>query len=309
MFDYAAFQGHAGAALWFVALIKLVLSLATSALVLTIIRQLFATGIFNSAAGLAMVVGGVGAATVIASVAGGAGGTPQVAIAAAAQGANVAEGSPAVFVISAVPEPEQPLIVSITVAQTGSYVDAANIGSKTVTVPTSGQAQFTIPTEDDDADNAAGIGDRNRLGRMRITTSASPRPQPWRCGPEDDEVYQVSIAPSSPGLVVEEGNLANFVISSDPPPEEPLVVSITVAQSGGVRRLGQRGQQVGEHTDVRTCHLFRPDRKRVGQHVGQRERYRGRRRGLRRGGPNVGQRVGQPRFADGDDHRRLADGG
>ncbi len=230
VFDYAAFQGQTGAALWFTALIKLVLSLSSSALLLTIIRQLFSTGIFNSAAGLALVVGGVGTAAIVSSVVGGATGTPQVAIAAAAQGAQVEEGNPVVFVISAEPEPEQPLVVSITVAQTGSYVPASSIGNRTVTIPTSGEAQFTIPTEDDTGGTAAGrvtvtVSDGDDYD-VREPTSATVTVRP-------DDAYKVSVAPASPGEVVEEGNLASFTISSDPRPQEPLVVSVTVAQTGG----------------------------------------------------------------------------
>ena len=156
VFDYAAFQGHQGAALWFIALIKLALSLASSALLVTVIRQLFQTGIFNSTAGLAMVVGGVGAAAIISSVAGDAGGIPKVSITAAQQGASVEEGNPAVFVVSANPVPEQALRININVTQQGGYVPSGSLGKKVVVVPPTGAAQFTIPTENDDANNGAG---------------------------------------------------------------------------------------------------------------------------------------------------------
>ena len=229
-FDYAAFQGHEGAAVWFVAVIKLVLSLSTSALTITVIRQLFQTGIFNSTAGLAMVVGGVGIASVIGSLAGDAGGTPQVSIVAAQQGATVNEGAPAVFLASANPAPEQPLRINITVSQEGEYVPSGSIGNKVIVVPPSGSAQFTIPTENDHADNAAGS----------VTVAVAEA---------SDQIYQarepssatVAITPIRTIVTITanaatQNNLGSsypsrFTLRTSPLLTEPISVNISVAEA------------------------------------------------------------------------------
>ena len=228
VFDYAAFQGHEGAALWFVAVIKLVLSLATSALTITIIRQLFQTGIFNSAAGLAMVVGGVGAAAVIASVAGDAGGIPQVSITAAQQGATVNEGAPAVFMVSANPAPEQPLLVNITVSQNGGYVESTNLGDKAVTIPPSGSAQFTIPTMDDDANNAAGsvsvaIADPSAQSyQIREPSSATVAVTP---------ILPVVTIAAAAQTVDDDAGPARFTLRTSPALPTDLDVSLSVVET------------------------------------------------------------------------------
>ena len=79
--------------------------------------------------------------------------TPTVSITA---GAAVTEGAAATFTVTASPAPSSALTVSLTVSETGSFVAAGDLGSKTVTVPTTGSATYTVPTVDDAADEANG---------------------------------------------------------------------------------------------------------------------------------------------------------
>ena len=66
--------------------------------------------------------------------------------------ASVVEGSAAVFTVTASPAPTAPLVVSLTVSQTGSYVPSGSLGAKTVTVPISGTAEYSVPTVGDSTD-------------------------------------------------------------------------------------------------------------------------------------------------------------
>lgn len=231
VFDYAAFKGHAGAALLFVAVIKLVLSLSSSSLILTIIRQLFSTGIFNSAAGLAMVVGGVGVAAVISSVAGADTGTPRLTIVAESQGLAVEEGSAATWTLIAEPAPERPLQAVLTVEQTGSYVRAGDIGNKIITIPTDGLATYSVLTYEDNLNAAAGTVTAT-LNAGEGYELRDPRTATIIIAPKVVDGYQVSIWPDSQGIPADEGQPAQFRVASDPSPEEPLTVNLTVTTSG-----------------------------------------------------------------------------
>ena len=79
--------------------------------------------------------------------------TPVVRIAG---GAAVTEGGSAAFTVSASPAPAAALTVNLTISQTGSFVAAGGTGSKTVTVPTSGSASYSVATVDDSTDEANG---------------------------------------------------------------------------------------------------------------------------------------------------------
>ena len=77
--------------------------------------------------------------------------TPVVSVSA---GSGITEGGDATFTVSANPAPAANLDVSVTVSQSGDY--GATTGQRTVTVPTSGSATFTVGTTDDDADETDG---------------------------------------------------------------------------------------------------------------------------------------------------------
>ena len=79
--------------------------------------------------------------------------TPVVSITG---GSAVTEGGSATFTVSASPAPSANLTVNLTISQTGSFVAAGNLGSKTVTVPTSGSATYSVATVNDSADEANG---------------------------------------------------------------------------------------------------------------------------------------------------------
>ena len=74
-----------------------------------------------------------------------------------AAGVGVTEGGDAVFTVTATPAPPAPLDVTLGIAQTGAFVAAAGLGpDKTLKIPVSGSADYTVTTLDDEADEADG---------------------------------------------------------------------------------------------------------------------------------------------------------
>ena len=76
---------------------------------------------------------------------------PELSIAASG---NISEGDNAGFVITASPAPASPLSVSLTVTQSGDYT--TTVGTSSIIIPTSGSVAYTIPTIDDNTDEADG---------------------------------------------------------------------------------------------------------------------------------------------------------
>ncbi|MDE2982702.1 MAG: SwmB domain-containing protein [Gemmatimonadota bacterium] len=73
-----------------------------------------------------------------------------------AGGGPVAEGGNATFTLTASPAPSADITVNLGVSQSGNYVADADLGSKTVTVPTTGTATYTVPTVNDATDEPNG---------------------------------------------------------------------------------------------------------------------------------------------------------
>ena len=72
--------------------------------------------------------------------------TPVVSITA---GPGVTEGSPASFTVTADPPPAAPLDITLTITQSGDMAASGQTGPRTLTMPTTGAAAFTVATDDD----------------------------------------------------------------------------------------------------------------------------------------------------------------
>ena len=79
--------------------------------------------------------------------------TPVISITA---GPGVTEGSPAAFTITATPVPAAPLDITLTITQSGDMAASGQTGTRTLTIPTTGTASFTVATDDDAAEEPAG---------------------------------------------------------------------------------------------------------------------------------------------------------
>ena len=143
---------------------------------------------------------------------------------------DVTEGSDASFTVSASPAPSAPLTVDVTVSQSGDW--GASTGSRTVTVPTSGSATVTVSTSDDDADEADGSVSVTVSSGSGYTVSGTAGSASVVVADDDDPPPVVPEVSVTAGSGVTEGADAQFTVTSDPAPAQPLTVNVTVAQSG-----------------------------------------------------------------------------
>ena len=70
VFSYDMFLGHSGAAQWTISVLRMVMSVSSGSLILTIAQTIFSSGIFSSTAGIALVIGTVGVGALISSLLG-----------------------------------------------------------------------------------------------------------------------------------------------------------------------------------------------------------------------------------------------
>ncbi len=151
--------------------------------------------------------------------------TPEISISG---GSAITEGGSASFTLSASPAPTSNLDVKVIVTQSGDY--AATTGQRTVTIPTSGSASFTVDTTDDSTDEADGSITATVNAASGYTVSASQGAATVSIADNDDApTPEISI---SGGNGITEGGSASFTLSASPAPASNLDVKVTVTQSG-----------------------------------------------------------------------------
>ena len=145
-------------------------------------------------------------------------------------GSGVTEGTEARFTVSASPRPAAPLTVKFTVTQSGDYVDSDDLGSKTVTVPTSGSVTYDVDTDGDDADEADGSVTVTLNAGEGYTVANSPNnAASVAVSDDDDSLPEISV---EAGDAVTEGAAASFTITADPAPAADLTVKLRVETTG-----------------------------------------------------------------------------
>ena len=144
-------------------------------------------------------------------------------------GSGVTEGADALFTVSAIPAPAQPLSVSVTVTQSGDF--GATTGSQTVTVPTSGSATVTVSTSDDSTDETDGSVSVTVNAGSGYTVSSSQGSASVDVADNDDPPPTPVVSVTG-GSGVTEGGDASFTVTANPAPSAPLSVKVTVSQVG-----------------------------------------------------------------------------
>ena len=122
--------------------------------------------------------------------------TPSVSVTA---GGAVTEGGTATFTVTASPAPASPLAVSLTVSQSGDYAASGTTGSKSVTVPASGSASYSVATTDDSTDEADGSVTVTLSGGGGYTVG-SPSAATVNVSDDDDPPAQPLIQGTGPNL-------------------------------------------------------------------------------------------------------------
>ncbi len=148
--------------------------------------------------------------------------TPQVSIAA---GADVEEGAPAVFTVTASPAPYRTLPVTVNVAASG--LSGVSDGAKTVNIPTGGSATLSVATVEDDVQSFGGT--------ITATVQAGSgygvgSPSSDSVGVADNDGPVITIAG---GTAVTEGGNATFTLTATPAPSNNYVlVNLTIGATG-----------------------------------------------------------------------------
>ncbi len=151
---------------------------------------------------------------------------PEVTVTA---GAGVTEGGDATFTVTADPAPAADLAVGVTVTAGGDY--GAATGQRTVTVPASGSATFTVGTTDDNADEADGSVTATVNAGSDYTVSAT-RGAATVAVADDDDPPPTPVVSVTAGAGVTEGGDATFTVTASPAPAADLSVGVTVSASG-----------------------------------------------------------------------------
>ncbi len=157
-------------------------------------------------------------------------------------GIAVTEGGHATFTVKVAPAPATSLTVSLNVAQDGDFVGIGELGSKTVEISTSGTADYTVPTVNDDSDEPDGAV----IVEVQSGSRYVPADDPDNVGTvvvQDDDSPMVSI---TGGNAVTEGGTAMFTVSAVQAPATTLTLNLTVAQTGDFAAAGELGSKTIE---------------------------------------------------------------
>ncbi len=163
--------------------------------------------------------------------------TPEVSVTA---GSGITEGGDASFTVTAAPVPSAPLSVSVTVGQSGDF--GVSVGSRTVTVPTSGSVSVTVGTTDDDADETDGSVSVTVDAGDGYTVSSSQGSASVVVSDDDVSPPVTPEVSVTAGSGITEGGDASFTVSAVPAPNAPLSVDVSVSQ------VGDFGVSVGSQT-------------------------------------------------------------
>ncbi len=139
-------------------------------------------------------------------------------------GTGITEGGDASFTLSANPAPHAPLAVSVSVSQSGDY--GATPGSRTVTIPTTGSASFTVATSDDSVDEADGSVTATVDSGQGYTVSATAGAATVAVA-DDDDPPPPDATPSlsvSDASAREDAGVMEFTVSLSAPSEKKVQV-------------------------------------------------------------------------------------
>ncbi len=113
-------------------------------------------------------------------------------------GAAVTEGGDAVFTVTANPNPSAPLTAKIGIAQTGAFVADADIGTdKTLTIPVTGSADYTVKTLDDTTDEPDGAVTATLIDSSDYSIKVGAGGDSVTVKDNDATTVRLSVAPTS----------------------------------------------------------------------------------------------------------------
>ena len=157
---------------------------------------------------------------------------PEISI--SADTSPVTEGTDASFTVTATPAPRSQS-VNLTVTQSGSFVASGDLGSsKTVTIGTSGEATYTVPTQNDSTDEPNGSVTVTVNSGTGYTVASAPN-NAATVVVEDDDTAPTNVYVNTPTGKIAEGTTVNFFVGVAQAPATDLTVNYTL---GGTATAG-----------------------------------------------------------------------
>ena len=144
-----------------------------------------------------------------------------------AGGSAVTEGTDATFTLTASPAPTANLAVNLAVSESDDFVAGNDEGTKTVTIGTSGTATYTVPTVNDNTDEAN--------GSMKVTVNEGSgytvgNPDWAKVTVNDNDTRGLVLNPTS--LAVNEGSSADYTVKLATKPTAAVTVTVGGTGSG-----------------------------------------------------------------------------
>ena len=154
--------------------------------------------------------------------------------------ATITEGTDAVFnfQVATGGTVTAALELDLSITQTGSFFDESLI-VKTVTIATSGMGEKTIPTLDDDTDEANGsiivsiLQGRLEPDKKNYRISEDTAKFTQSITVQDNDIPQVSITGPS-GSISESDDSFNYILTAIPRPYQPITIILDISQTGDV---------------------------------------------------------------------------
>ncbi len=158
------------------------------------------------------------------------GGQAPVPVVTIAGGWPVTEGAPAGFTLKAAPAPAADLGVTVTVSESGAFVQAGALGARTVTIPAgAASAAFTVATEDDATGEPSGTVMAALASGDGYTVGGASRA---RVAVKDDDAL--------PGIVTKQAkaregsdDVVRFFVRLDRAAASPVTVDYATADGAG----------------------------------------------------------------------------
>ena len=153
--------------------------------------------------------------------------------------ATVAEGSPVLFTLTATPAPVSALTVNVGWSSVGSFLTGSR--PRTVTIPTDGEAEVQVTTDDDGSDEPDGSVTLIVADGTDYTPGA-PRAATVAITDNDDGTATpgAPAAPAAPAVTVvadadsvTEGTTITFTLTATPAPVSALTVNVVWSSEGG----------------------------------------------------------------------------
>ena len=154
--------------------------------------------------------------------------TPVVTISG---GSAITEGGNARFTLSATPAPSASLDVSVNVADDADsdFVASTNEGARTVAIPTGGTVSFTVPTVNDEMDEANGSVSATVSSGTGYTVGSSSSASVTVNDNDEPPPPPTPVVTITGGSAITEGGNARFTLTATPAPSASLNVSVNVA--------------------------------------------------------------------------------